>query len=79
VLIRKRQEIFMAAVLTFHTGKAVVQIAVVEIPVNDLLQIGPTETVMPWRDSLLPSSQTLSVPQKQEQPGEADFLNLDNG
>lgn len=41
------QELFMAAILAFHTGKAVVQIAAVEAAVNDLLQIGPPESVLP--------------------------------
>ena len=37
----------MAAILAFHTGKAVVQIAAIQIPVNNLLQIGPPESVLP--------------------------------
>jgi hypothetical protein len=41
------QEVFMTAIFTFHTGKAVVQIAAIEIAVNDLLQIGPPESVLP--------------------------------
>jgi hypothetical protein len=40
-------KIFMAAILAFHTGKAVVQIAAIQIPVNNLLQIGPPESVLP--------------------------------
>jgi hypothetical protein len=40
-LAGKCQEIFMAAVFAFHTGKAVVQVPAIEVPVNDLLQIGP--------------------------------------
>jgi hypothetical protein len=33
------QEVFVAAIFTLHAGKAVVQIAAIEIPVNDLLKI----------------------------------------
>ncbi|MDP1989767.1 MAG: hypothetical protein Q8K00_01995, partial [Syntrophales bacterium] len=35
------QEIFMAAVFAFHTSKAVVQIAAVEIAIDHLLDMGP--------------------------------------
>ena len=37
----------MAAVFAFHTGKAVVQIAVIEIAIDYLLDIGPPEAVLP--------------------------------
>jgi hypothetical protein len=47
VFIGKRQEVFVATVFAFHTGKAVMQIAAVEIPVNDILQIGPPEVMLP--------------------------------
>jgi hypothetical protein len=33
------QEVFVAAIFTLHAGKAVVQIAAIEISVNDLLKI----------------------------------------
>ncbi len=41
------QQVFMATIFAFHAGKTVVQIAAVQIPVNDLLQIGPPEAVLP--------------------------------
>jgi hypothetical protein len=41
------QEIFMAAVFTFHAGKPVVQIAALEIAIDHLLDIGPPESVLP--------------------------------
>jgi hypothetical protein len=41
------QEIFMTAIFTFHTGKAVVRVAAVEVPVNDILKIGRPESVLP--------------------------------
>jgi hypothetical protein len=31
------QEVFVAAIFALHTGKAVVQVAAVQIPVDDLL------------------------------------------
>jgi hypothetical protein len=46
-LVRNCQEVFMAAVLTFHTGKAVVQITATEMSVDHLLDIGPPESVLP--------------------------------
>jgi hypothetical protein len=46
-LARKCQQIFMAAVFAFHTGKSVVQMIVaVEIAVDHLLDIWPPETVL---------------------------------
>ena len=39
----------MAAVVTFDTGKAVVRIAAVKIPMDHLLDIGPPETVLPLK------------------------------
>jgi len=39
----------MAAVVTFDTGKAVVRIAAVKIPMDHLLDIGPPETVLPGK------------------------------
>ena len=43
---RESQKIFVAAVIAFHTGKAVVQIAAVEITVDHLFDIGPPEAVI---------------------------------
>ena len=45
-LAEEGQEIFMAAVLAFHTGKATVQIAAIEIAIDYLLDIGPPESVL---------------------------------
>jgi hypothetical protein len=39
----------MAAIYSFHTGKTVVQIAVIEIAIDHLLDIGPIETVLPGK------------------------------
>jgi hypothetical protein len=45
-LAGESEQIFMAAVFALHAGETVVQVAAVRIPVNDLLQIGPPETVL---------------------------------
>ena len=37
----------MATVFAFHTGKSVVRVAAIEIPINYLLDIGPPEAVLP--------------------------------
>ena len=37
----------MATVFTFHTGKAIVQITAIEIATDYLLDIGPSESVLP--------------------------------
>jgi len=46
-LARKCQQIFVAAAFTFHTGKAVVWIAAIEITIDHLLNIGPPESILP--------------------------------
>jgi hypothetical protein len=46
-LARKCQQVFMAAVFAFHTGKAVVQIAAIEIAIDHLLDIRPPESILP--------------------------------
>jgi len=43
----KCQQIFVAAVFTFHTGKSGVQITAAEITIDPLLDIGSPETVLP--------------------------------
>jgi hypothetical protein len=45
-LARKCQQIFMAAVLAFDAGEAVVQIAAIGIPVDHLLNIRSPEAVL---------------------------------
>ena len=41
------QEVFVAAIFTLHAGKAVAQIAAIEIPVNDLPKISSPEPILP--------------------------------
>ena len=45
-LAGKCQQVFMAAIFAFHTGKAVVQIAAIEITIDHLLDIGSPESVL---------------------------------
>jgi hypothetical protein len=42
----KGKEVFTVTILTFHTCKSVVEIATVQIPVNNLLEIGSIESVL---------------------------------
>jgi hypothetical protein len=43
----------MTAVCAFDTGKSVVEIATVEIPVNDVGNIRPKETILPLKSFLI--------------------------
>ena len=47
ILAGEGQEVFVAAIFTLHAGKAVVQIAVIEIPVNELLKISSPGPILP--------------------------------
>ncbi|MFH1942810.1 MAG: hypothetical protein ABIL68_11985 [bacterium] len=51
-LAREGQQVSVAAIYTIHTGKAVVPIAAIEIAVDYLLDIGPSEALSPhmWAD-----------------------------
>jgi len=41
------QEVFVAAVFAFHTGKTVLQIAAIQITVDHLLNIRPPKSILP--------------------------------
>jgi len=41
------QQVFMATVFTLHAGKAAQRVAAIQIPVNDVFQIGSPEAVLP--------------------------------
>jgi hypothetical protein len=43
----------MAAVAALHAGEAIVQISTIEIPVNDLREIGSPESVFPFEPFLI--------------------------
>jgi hypothetical protein len=55
------QEIFMAAVFAFHTGKAVVQITAIEITIDHLLDIGPPESVLPGEMLVIDPDKSLKI------------------
>ena len=42
------QKVLIAAVFALHPGKAVVQIAAVQVPVNDLLEVGTPKPIRPF-------------------------------
>ena len=56
-LAGESKKILVVAVFASHAGKAVVQIATVEITVNDLLEIGTEETVGPLESILVDSDE----------------------
>jgi hypothetical protein len=60
-LAGKGQEIFMAAVLAFHTGKAVVQVTAIEITIDHLLDIGPPEAVLPGEMIIIDPDKGLEI------------------
>ena len=47
------QKIFMVAIPALHPGKAVVQVATVQVAVNDLLEVGPPEPIQPFEPLLV--------------------------
>jgi len=60
-LARKCQQIFMTAVFAFHAGKAVVQIAAIEIAIDHLLDIGPPESVLPGKMLIIDPDEGLKI------------------
>ena len=52
-LAGKCQQVFMAAVVTSYTGKAVAQIAAVEVTVDHFFDIRPPETVIPGKPVII--------------------------
>jgi hypothetical protein len=43
----------MVAIPTLHPGKAVLQVATIQVAVNDLLKVGPPEPVWPFEPVLV--------------------------
>ena len=58
---RECQQVFMAAIFAFHAGKAVVQIAAIEIPIDHLLDIGPPEAVLPGKMLVIDPDKGLKI------------------
>lgn len=52
-LAGKCEEIFMAAVFALNADKAVVQIPAIQIPVDDLLDIGAKKSILPFKPCLV--------------------------
>jgi len=51
----------VAAILAFNTGKAVVQIAAIEITIDHLLDIGPPESVLPGEMLIIDPNKGLKI------------------
>ena len=51
----------MATVITFHAGKAVVQITAIEIAIDHLLDIGPPESVLPGEILVIDLDKNLKI------------------
>jgi hypothetical protein len=47
------QKIFMVTIPALHPGKAVVQVATLQVAVNDLLEVGPPKSVPPFEPLLV--------------------------
>ena len=47
------QKIFMVAIPALHPGKAMLQVATVQVAVNDLLEVGPPEPERPFKPLLI--------------------------
>ena len=55
------QKIFMLAIPALHPGKAVVQVATVQVAVNDLLEVRPPEPVRPFEPLLVELNKSLKM------------------
>jgi hypothetical protein len=55
------QKIFMVAIPALHPGKAVVQVATVQVAVNDLLEVRPPEPVRPFEPLLVKLNKGLKM------------------
>ena len=51
----------MVAIPALHPGKAVVQVATVQVAVNDLLEVGPPEPVRPFKMLFIDLDEALEV------------------
>jgi len=60
-LTREGQQVFVAAVLAFDTGKTVVQIAAVKVTVNHLLDIRPPEAVLLGEVLIIRMNESLKI------------------
>jgi hypothetical protein len=49
ILAGEDQQVFVASIFTLHAGKAVVEIAEVQIPVNDICRRDLRKALILWR------------------------------
>ena len=52
-LTRKREQILVIAVATFYTGKAIFKNSTVQVTVDDLLDVGAKESILPLKPVLV--------------------------
>ena len=55
------QKIFMVAIRALHPGKALVQVATLQVAVNDLSEVGPPEPVPPFEPLLVELKQGIKM------------------
>jgi len=55
------QKIFMVAIPTLHPGKDVMQVATIQVAVNDLLKVGTPEPVRPFEPLLVDLNKGLKM------------------
>jgi len=58
---RERQQVLMAAVFAFHAGKAVAQIAAIQITADYLFDIGPPETIISGKPVIIDLHQGFKI------------------
>ena len=51
----------MAAIFAFHTGKAVVDVAAIQIPINHLLDVRSPESVLPGEMFVIDSDKGFKI------------------
>ena len=60
-LAGESQKIFMVTIPALHPGKAVVQVAALQVAVNDLPKVRPPETVPPFEPFLVDLNKGLKM------------------
>jgi len=60
-LAKKGRQIFVAAVFALDAGKALVQIAAIEIPIDYLLDIGPPEPMQAGKSVVIDLYKDLEI------------------
>ena len=55
------QKIFVVVIPAFHPDKAVVQVAILQVAVNDLMEVGPPETEWPFESLVVDQKKCLKI------------------